>query len=862
MPSGPPANPRAGKRVAVTRKRAQVSLLLGAVLTAAAGVAVNRVGGSGWQQAVMFIVACAFLIGAGAVARWGDDRSVPRLRTSDAQGRARELGDVGLGELGVHWSRAAADGYGPYVERDVDRELDEAISGGQALIALAGAMLAGRTRTLAEAAQRHLPGSWLAWFEEMPGARLTDLVAEARRQSRGGPVVLWLENAGLALLSQFSAGILCELPPGFRILMTLDADLLDSGFLPGEAAGILNTACIRLGLMTPAERGRLAAEPLYAELAEAHANEPVLMGRLMVSLDRITDALRVPDEDAICRVALLHAAVDWQRAAVPKPLTREVLERLYRGGYWQQAGPGSGNAGSRSSFGRALTQLLAPAPGHGPKLLDEVYYGRVTHLRPQPLLPVVADSAQQPPGWAIADSLWNYLLKVLSNPQRRAVGLSACRRHDYRHAAQLLDPPGDAAIPAEMVLAIAVSLRDVGDSAAARRWYAEAVATGDAEAAPSAMMALGNIESQQGNKRQARRWWEQAVSTEHQDAAPRAIVNLGVLDREQGSEQDARRCWEQAARSGHPEARPRAMANLGILERGLGHYEDARRWLVEAIATGHPEMAPQAMVGLASLERELGNEEDARRCWEQAAGSGHPEAAPEAMFSLGRLEEDHGKLLIARRWFAEATDTRHREWAPMAAYCLGRLEEELGDGSEARRRYREAVGAGHLDAAPKAMVHLGRLESREGDLGEARRWFGEAIATGHPEATARAKAGMGVLESVQGNPAEARRWYSEAIGSGDPEAAAVAMINLGRLEAMQGNRAEARRWWRQAAGTGQAGWAQEAERLLQRMNQREDEQRRADHFGRYGWQVHADEGLMTSGTRHSHGQGEESPPDE
>jgi hypothetical protein len=195
---------REGNEVVVARNRAQVSLVLGAVLTAGAGVAVNRVGGSGWQQVVVFAVACAFLIGAAAATSWGGGRPGPRLRTSDAQGRARQLGDVGLGELGVHWSRAAVDGYGPYVERDVDRKLDEAITGGQSLVAVAGAALAGRTRTLAEAAQRHLAGSWLAWFEEMPGARLADLVAEARRQSRGGPVVLWLENADLALLSQFS----------------------------------------------------------------------------------------------------------------------------------------------------------------------------------------------------------------------------------------------------------------------------------------------------------------------------------------------------------------------------------------------------------------------------------------------------------------------------------------------------------------------------------------------------------------------------------------------------------------------------------------------------------------------------------
>lgn len=838
----------------MARNRAQVSLVLGAVLTAGAGVAVNRVGGSGWQQVVVFAVACAFLIGAAAATSWGDGRPGSRLRTSDAQGRARQLGDVGLGELGVHWSRAVVDGYGPYVERDVDRELDEAITGGQSLVAVAGAALAGRTRTLAEAAQRHLAGSWLAWFEEMPGARLADLVAEARRQSRGGPVVLWLENADLALLSQFSAGMLGELPPVFRIFMTLDGDLLDSGVLPGEAAEVLNApgACTRLRLITPAERARLAAEPLYTEIAAAHENEPVLMGRLMVSLDRVTDALQTPDEDAICQVAVLHAAVDWQRAAVPKPLTREVLERLYRGGYWQQqAGRGPGAAASRSGFQRAITQLLATASGNGPRLLDEVYSGRATHLRPHPLLPVVADSTEQPPGWPIAESLWNYLVKVLTGSQRRAVGLSACSRGDYRHAGQLLDSRGVAAIPAGIMLAIAASLREDGDVTAARRWYTKAAATGDAAAAPEAMVALGHLETQQGNKKQARQWWEQAIGTNHPDAAPRAMVNLGRLEQEQGNEENARRWWEQAAKTGHPEAAPRALANLGVLERNLGHYKDARRWLVEAIGTEHPDMAPMAMVNLAAVEQELGNEEDARQWWEQAASTGHPDAVPEAMFSLGRLEEDHGKVLEACRRFAEAADTGHRDWAPVAAYSLGSLEEQLGNVAEARRRYLEAVGIGHPDAAPKAMVHLGRLEFGAMALSEARRWLGKAMATGHPEATARAKAGMGVLESQEGNPPEARQWYREAIGSGDSGAAANAMINLGRLEAYQGNLAEAHRWWQQAAGTGQAPWAQEAEQLLRRMNQREHEQRRADHFGQYGWQAYADKDLMTPGAQGS-----------
>src|ERR1019366_4150641 len=155
----------------------------------------------------------------------------------------------------------------------------------------------------------------------------------------------------LVLLSQVSGRLLDELPPGFRIFMTLDAGMLDGGVLPNEAAQVLNAPgeCVRLGVITPAERERLAAQPVYAEIAKAHDGEPVLMGQLMVFLDRITDALQTPDQD----------------------------------GYWQQmAGRGPDAEVSRSGFRQALKHLLATARGDGPPLLDEVYSGNAKRLRP------------------------------------------------------------------------------------------------------------------------------------------------------------------------------------------------------------------------------------------------------------------------------------------------------------------------------------------------------------------------------------------------------------------------------------------------------------------------------------------------
>ena len=90
----------------MTKKQKVTALVLGSVLAAAGDLTINRVGGSALEQSGLFALACVFLIAAGAVARWGNDNPGLRLRIADAEGQPRQLGDVKLGELGVHWSRA------------------------------------------------------------------------------------------------------------------------------------------------------------------------------------------------------------------------------------------------------------------------------------------------------------------------------------------------------------------------------------------------------------------------------------------------------------------------------------------------------------------------------------------------------------------------------------------------------------------------------------------------------------------------------------------------------------------------------------------------------------------------------------
>ena len=816
--------------------------MLVGVLTAAGGLADNRVGGSATQQVAVFAIACTCFVLVGAAALWGNARSGLQLRTADARGRPRLLGDVGLGELGVHWSRVKAGGYGTYIGRDVDRGLDEAISSGQALIAVAGATLAGRTRTLAEAARRHLAGSWLMWFDHGPQARLADLVDGARQLAHGGPVVLWLENVDVGLLSQLSAQLCDGLPPGFRLLMTLDVNLMDAGILPGAAAEVLNApnACVRLGLITSSERERLIEQPEFARIAAVHQDEPILMGRLMVSLDRLSDSLQTPDEDAVCRVAILHAAVTWQRAAVPEPLTRKVIRKLYVNGYWRQlADHNSAAVASLTRFNHAIKSLMAPAARGGLRLLEEVHSGTFGYLRPHPLLTVIADDPQRPPGWAISETLWRYLEEILNDLQRLTVGLTAYARRDYRHARRMLERLDPASIPAEVAYVLAVDAHKAKATDAARRWYTRAIMDGNPDTAAGAMINLGTLEEQEGNTEEARVWWSKVVETNHPEAAPNAMFNLANLEADLGNTQDARGWYDKVLASGHPDKAPKAMFNLGHLEEKLGRVNKAREWLTKASKTSHPDVAPAAMYDLGFLEARLGNIRKARAWYVKTINSRHSDQAPKAMLKLGLLDYGKGRIGPAREWWTKAAKGSHVIVRPEAMYSLGKLEQILGRLGEAEDWYEKVIASGNTDVGPQAMTNLGEIKRQLGHVDEARGLFLRAITTGHRIAAPVAMVNLGVLEDMQGRVYQARDWWMKAVEAGYPDATVDAMYNLGAMDQLLGHVDEARSWYGRVIDSGRSDLAARARGQLDELKRQKDDIQRADYFTKYS-QPHID----------------------
>ena len=82
----------------------------------------------------------------------------------------------------VHPSRFGAHGDSPYVQRDVDETLADALrDGSRRLVVVQGPRLAGTTRTLAQAAQADLAGHHVLVFVDDPRFTVAQMVAQGRR---------------------------------------------------------------------------------------------------------------------------------------------------------------------------------------------------------------------------------------------------------------------------------------------------------------------------------------------------------------------------------------------------------------------------------------------------------------------------------------------------------------------------------------------------------------------------------------------------------------------------------------------------------------------------------------------------------
>ena len=749
------------------------------VATVASGVAINQVYSNDkwlWWWLGVAVIFAGIAVKTSQLLTAPAPRAV--LAVSDSHGDPPLLGDVSLTDLGVHPNRYTGAGSAGYVSRDCDAALLEALDGEGQLVVVHGVRLAGCTRTLVEAAKAGLSQRRVLIVNADPELDWEAVMALSRDWgSRGDGAVLWLDALtprGLMGLGPRLAER--ELPAGLLVLATMHRDPTNDTRLPAQAKQVLGGASlVAVGVLSAVERLGLRSLPAYAQLSSVvEAGGAQLMGRLLVSLDRIEAALDLVDETATDRVALLRLVTDWQRLDIPRRLTRKRMARLYEE-YWRELnGLPKGQPVPVSGFKRALAWATEPPSADRPQLVTPIRVAGGIHHVSHPLLLSAADDPSSDVAWSVSECLWSWAERELELPERLVMGLAAFQDLDFAHARQMLeDSIGDGLVAPDILFNVALWLEEHQELDQARCWYTQAVHSGHPDEAPRAMVGLGVLEDGQGNVDEARRWYARAIESGHPDAAPVAMVNLGAIESERGNIDEARRWYTGAIESGHPEVAPGAMVNLGVIESGQGNVDEARRWYTRAIESGHTDQAPKAMAGLGIIESGLGNVDEARRWYTGAIGSGHPDAVPSAMAGLGIIESGRGNFDEARRWYTGAIESGHPGVAPKAMGGLGNLESRQGNIDAARGWYTRAIGSGHPDAAPSAMGGLGNLESRQGNIDAARGWYTRAIDSGHPDVAPLAMVNLGLLEDGQGNVDEARRWYTRVIGSGHPEASSA-----------------------------------------------------------------------------------------
>ncbi|MHC1560515.1 hypothetical protein ACR9E3_16285 [Actinomycetospora sp. C-140] len=275
--------------------------------------------------------------------------------------------------LGVHEGDRGTPGYVP---RPADADLAARVDRGPLVVAH-GPRLAGTSRALVHAARCRLPDPRVVRFPEAVRCDPRRLVDEATTWvGHCDGVVLWLDDAHQALLARIDHGFLATVPDGVRLLVTARRAVVGSGALPEPA------------------REALADHGVPVDPDPDSPASPAPRDHLTLRMARARAQL-LPEYRRVPTVALLRAAIDWDRLQVPFPLGRDLLRRLALL-YCNDFGP----------------MPLAERDAAVDALLDSLGRGWLTvstrdgrpHHRPHPLLTAAAEDPDV--GWSPSDDVW------------------------------------------------------------------------------------------------------------------------------------------------------------------------------------------------------------------------------------------------------------------------------------------------------------------------------------------------------------------------------------------------------------------------------------------------------------------------
>lgn len=222
-------------------------------------------------------------------------------------------------------------------------------------------------------------------------------------------------------------------------------------------------------------------------------------------------------------LALVLGAADWRRCGLTRPVPEALLPGLARPhlddrGLARLADPAAyaqGLAWAVTDI-NAHVSLLQPAGPGGYAVYDYA-------------LDLIARQGQPVP-----DTAWEIVVGQASPAELGSVGYAAYVDHRLKIAEAV---------------------------------WRKAATSGDADAAPEAAFALGDMLQERGDREGAPAAYRLAIDTGHSDAAPQAAVNLGNMLGQEGDQEGARAAWQLAIDSGHAKYAPEAARMLKELDQ-------------------------------------------------------------------------------------------------------------------------------------------------------------------------------------------------------------------------------------------------------------------------------------------------------
>jgi tetratricopeptide (TPR) repeat protein len=695
--------------------------------------------------------------------------------------------------LGVHAAVAADTGtgaYPPYVARDRDAELAEALSeatsGGRRVVLVVGDSAAGKSRSAAEAARRDPNVAGRGLVVPRADRGLTRLVDEGVRLDG---MLVWLDD-----LDKYLGGLdpevlsrLLDETPDVVIVATIRRSQLQSRqesladpawqFLTNEEyvtridlQAVLTEpelAAARTEFSTPA---LIAALERRVGLGEYLVGGPELVKRLELAsgLDK-----HVAD-----------VVVDWYRTGLKHPIPLSDLRRL-----WIETLPETlatpfrelGRDHQDQRFQAACAwacDAIMSRDAHEVALVsarDDGYEASdyvVDHVSRQSDRPV------------IAQAVWNAALAAASSDETTQgerlwrVGVAA---HDERQP--------DVALSTMRLLA---NLGEAGDAVAA---YNVGVLLGELERLEDAIASYEQVVSRFGD----------AADPALREVTAKALVNravslgkLGRSEEELAGYDDVVRRFGEAADPALRDQTAKALVNravtfdqLGRSEEALAGYDDVVRRFGEAADPALRDQTAKALVNravtfgkLGRSEEELAGYDDVIARFGEATDPALRDQTAKAIFNkaitlgeLGRHEEELAGYDDVVDRFADATDPALRDQTAKALVNRAATLSQLGRHEVALAGYEDVMSriaddpdlelrlqtAKALFGRAVTLGELGRHEEALADYDDMVRRFGEATDPALRDQTAKALFGRAVMLGELGRHEEALAGYDDVV---------------------------------------------------------------------------------------------------